>query len=78
MLLSCTHLRNYSLLVVDTNGYNENGLSQDMKEALKTYKLYGKTKEDMYNCTFCDYTSEESILLRDMKRLCIIILINLM
>ena len=35
-------LGRYVKLVVDTNGLNENGLDNDMKEALKTYKLYGK------------------------------------
>ena len=34
------------------------GLSQDMKDALDTYKLYGETKEDMYKCTFCSYISK--------------------
>ena len=35
-------LGRYVKLVVDTNGYNENGLDNDMMEALKTFKLHGK------------------------------------
>merc|ERR1711954_192235 len=35
-------LGRYVKLVVDKNGYNVNGLDNDMKEALKTYKLCGK------------------------------------
>ena len=38
-------LGRYVKLVVDTNGLNENGLDYDMKEALKTYKLYGKNMD---------------------------------
>ena len=48
-------------LIVDKHGYNVNGLSEDMKDALitydklpqhmkdllKTYELHGETKEDM-------------------------------
>ena len=30
---------------MDKHGYNENGLDNDMKEALKTYKLYGKNMD---------------------------------
>ena len=44
--------------IVDKNRYNENGLLQDMKDALKTFKLIDETKEDMYKCTFWDYTSK--------------------
>ena len=29
-------------LLVDKHGFNENGLGNNMKEALKTYKLHGK------------------------------------
>ena len=36
-------------LVVDTNGYNANGLENELKEALTTYELHGESKEeDMY------------------------------
>ena len=45
-------------LIVHKHGVNVNRLSQDMKDALKTYKSNGETKEDMYKCTFCDYTSK--------------------
>ena len=45
-------------LIVNKQGYNVNGLSQDMKDALKTYELHGETKEDMYKCTFCGYVSK--------------------
>ena len=34
--------------IMDKHGYNENMLDNDMKEALKTYKLYGKAM-DMKN-----------------------------
>ena len=37
--------------IVDKHGFNVNGLSPDMKDALKTYELHGETKEDMYKCT---------------------------
>ena len=40
---------------MDTKGM---GLPQDLKYALKTYELHGETKEDVYKCTFCDYTSK--------------------
>ena len=33
--------------IMDKHGYNENMLDNDMKEALKTYKLYGKTEDDI-------------------------------
>ena len=47
-------LGRYVKLVVDTNGFNENGLGNDTKEALKTYELHGESKEeDMYKCTYC-------------------------
>ena len=38
-------LGRYVKLVVDKHGYNENGLGNDTKEALKTYKLYGKNRD---------------------------------
>ena len=38
-------LGRYVKLVVDKHGYNENGLRNDTKEALKTYKLYGKNMD---------------------------------
>ena len=38
--------------------YNENGLDNDMKEALKTYKLHVETKEDMYKCKLCAFGSK--------------------
>ena len=38
-------LGRYVKLVVDKHGVNENGLGNDTKEALKTYKLYGKTMD---------------------------------
>ena len=38
-------LGRYEKLVVDTNGYNANGLDNDMMEALKTYKLYVKNMD---------------------------------
>ena len=44
-------------LIVEKNRYNVNGLSQNMMEVLKIYKLHGETKEDMYKWTFCDYAS---------------------
>ena len=44
-------LGRYVKLLVDQHGFNENGLDNDMKDALKTYELHGKTKEDMYKCT---------------------------
>ena len=44
----------YVKVVVDTNGLNENGLSHELKDALKTYGLHGETKDDMYTCTYCE------------------------
>ena len=38
-------LGRYVKLVVDTNGYNESGLDNDMMEELKTYKLYVKNMD---------------------------------
>ena len=45
-------------LIVDKHGVKRAGLSQDLKDALKTYELHGETKEDMYKCTFCGYASK--------------------
>ena len=52
-------------LIVDKNRYNVNGFDNDMIEAQKTHKLYGKTKEDIYKCIFCDYASKRKF---DVKR----------
>ena len=47
-------LGRYVKLVVDKHGVNENGLGNDTKEALKTYELHGKNKEEyIYKCTNC-------------------------
>ena len=41
-------------LTVDKNGHVEIGLSQHMKNAMKSYELHGETKEeDIYKCTYC-------------------------
>ena len=38
-------LGRYVKLVVDTNGFNENGLGNDMKKVLKIHKLHGKNMD---------------------------------
>merc|ERR1711954_40783 len=57
-------LRRYVKLVVDKHGVNENGLGNDTKEALKTYELHGKNKEeeDIYKCTNCRNWKADSVL----------------
>ena len=56
-------LGRYVKLVVDKNGYNVNGLDNDMKEALKTYELHGENKEeDIYKCTYCGNWKADSVL----------------
>ena len=57
-------LGRYVKLVVDKHGVNENGLGNDTKEALKTYELHGKNKEeeDIYKCTYCGNWKADSVL----------------
>ena len=57
-------LGRYVKLVVDKHGVNENGLGNDTKEALKTYELHGKNKEeeDIYKCTNCGNWKADSVL----------------
>merc|ERR1711954_507627 len=54
----------YVKLVVDKHGVNENGLGNDTKEALKTYELHGKNKEeeDIYKCKYCGNWKADSVL----------------
>ena len=50
-------------LLVDKYGYNGNGLDNDMMEALKTYKLHGKNKEEyIYECTNCRNWKVDGVL----------------
>ena len=45
---------NHNLKEFDKNGFKENGLVHDRKEALKTYESHGETKEEnIYKCTYC-------------------------
>ena len=49
--------------IMNEGGYNENGLDNDMMEALKTYELHGKNKEeDIYKCTYCGNWKADSVL----------------
>ena len=41
--------------ILDKHAFKKVGLSHELKEALKTYGLHGKTKEDMYKCTWKGY-----------------------
>ena len=52
--------------IVDKHGFKRAGLSQNLKDALKTYELHSETnEEDMYKCTFCDYATKKKF---DVKK----------
>ena len=40
--------------IIDKHEFKKVGLSHELKDALKTYGLYGETKDDMYTCTYCE------------------------
>ena len=49
--------------IMDKHGFNENGLDNDMMEALKTYELHGKNKEEyIYKCTYCGNWKVDGVL----------------
>ena len=49
--------------IMNEGGYNENGLDNDMMEALKTYELHGKNKEEyIYECTNCRNWKVDGVL----------------
>ena len=49
--------------IMNEGGYNENGLDNDMMEALKTYELHGKNKEEyIYKCTYCGNWKVDGVL----------------
>merc|ERR1711954_563193 len=40
--------------IIDKHEFKKVGLSHELKDALKTYGLYGETKYDIYTCTYCE------------------------